>query len=287
MNKKGLGKGLQALLPASRDDSDEVGKVIEIPVADIKVNKKQPRTVFDEDKLNELASSIKEHGVVQPILVRKTEEGSYEIVAGERRWRACKKLGIKNIPAIVKELDEKETTEIALIENIQREDLNPIEEASAYRTLIDKFGLTQEQLSNRIGKSRPFIANTLRLLALPKGLRDLVSQGKISAGHARALLSIQKEKQQEELAEKIVKYGLSVRQTENTVKEMLQDKKKKPTSSVAEDPIIREIENRLKTRFSTKVVVKDKNKRGSIEIEYYGEEELQRIIDLLLGEIEL
>ena len=287
MNKKGLGKGLQALLPATKDDSSEIGKVVEIPIADIRVNRKQSRTVFDDEKLNELASSIKEHGVVQPIIVRKSDNGIYEIVAGERRWRACRKIGVKNIPAIIKDLDEKETTEIALIENIQREDLNPIEEASAYKTLIDQFGLTQEELSNRVGKSRPFIANTLRLLALPKRLRDLVSYGKISAGHARALLSIQKEREQEALAEKIIKNGLSVRQTEKTVQDMVQVKKGKKTHGPAEDPVLNEIEQRLKTRFSTKVQIRDRNKKGSIEIEYYGEEELQRLIELLLGDVEL
>lgn len=287
MNKKGLGKGLQALLPATMDDSSETGKVVELPIANIRVNQKQPRTVFDDEKLNELALSIKEHGVVQPIIVRKTGNGIYEIVAGERRWRACRKIGVKNIPAIIKDLDEKETTEIALIENIQREDLNPIEEASAYKTLIDQFGLTQEELSNRVGKSRPFIANTLRLLALPKRLRDLVSYGKISAGHARALLSIQKEREQEVLAEKIIKHGLSVRQTEKTVQDMVQAKKGKRAPGPAEDPILNEIEQRLKTRFSTKVQIKDRNKKGSIEIEYYGEEELQRLIELLLGDVEL
>ncbi|MBU7007545.1 ParB/RepB/Spo0J family partition protein [Phosphitispora fastidiosa] len=287
MSKRGLGKGLQALLPGTKDDTSEIGKVIEIPIADIRVNQKQPRTVFDDEKLNELASSIKEHGVVQPIIVRKTGIGIYEIVAGERRWRACRKIGIKNIPAIIKDLDEKETTEIALIENIQREDLNPIEEASAYKTLIDQFGLTQEELSNRVGKSRPFIANTLRLLALPKRLRELVSYGKISAGHARALLSIQKEREQEALAEKIIKQGLSVRQTEKTVQDMVQAKKGKKSYGPVEDPILNEIEQRLKTRFSTKVQIKDRNKKGSIEIDYYGEEELQRLIELLLGDVEL
>ena len=287
MNKRGLGKGLQALLPTITDDVEDNDKVVKLAVNDIKVNSKQPRTVFDDEKLNELAASIKEHGVIQPIIVRETEKGVYEIVAGERRWRACRKSGIKEIPAIIKTLTEMETTEIALIENIQREDLNPIEEASAYKALIEEHGLTQEELSGRIGKSRPFIANTLRLLLLPESIKGLVSDGKISAGHARALLSIQKEKDREEIAKKILMQGMSVRQTENTVKGLNQANAKKTNKPVNQDPLIAEIENRLKTRFSTKVIIKDRNKKGSIELEYYGEEELQRIIYLLLGEVDL
>ena len=287
MNKRGLGKGLQALLPTITDDVEDNDKVVKLAVNDIKVNSKQPRTVFDDEKLNELAASIKEHGVIQPIIVRETEKGVYEIVAGERRWRACRKSGIKEIPAIIKTLTEMETTEIALIENIQREDLNPIEEASAYKALIEEHGLTQEELSGRIGKSRPFIANTLRLLLLPESIKGLVSDGKISAGHARALLSIQKEKDREEIAKKILMQGMSVRQTENTVKGLNQANAKKTNKPVNQDPLIAEIENRLKTRFSTKVTIKDRNKKGSIELEYYGEEELQRIIYLLLGEVDL
>jgi len=287
LNKRGLGKGLQALLPTITDDVEDNDKVVKLAVNDIKVNSKQPRTVFDDEKLNELAASIKEHGVIQPIIVRETEKGVYEIVAGERRWRACRKSGIKEIPAIIKTLTEMETTEIALIENIQREDLNPIEEASAYKALIEEHGLTQEELSGRIGKSRPFIANTLRLLLLPESIKGLVSDGKISAGHARALLSIQKEKDREEIAKKILMQGMSVRQTENTVKGLNQANAKKTNKPVNQDPLIAEIENRLKTRFSTKVIIKDRNKKGSIELEYYGEEELQRIIYLLLGEVDL
>ncbi|WP_418791237.1 ParB/RepB/Spo0J family partition protein [Phosphitispora sp. TUW77] len=287
MSKKGLGKGLQALLPSINDGSAETDRIIEIPLADIRVNKKQPRKVFDDEKLNELALSIKEHGVVQPIIVRKSDDGTFEIVAGERRLRACRKIGAKNIPAIIKDLDEMQISEIALIENIQRENLNPIEEASAYKVLIEQFGLTQEELSKRIGKSRPFITNTLRLLTLPQTVKDLVSYGKLSSGHARALLSIQKESEQDDLAKNIIKYGLSVRQTEKKVKDLVQVEKKTKTSPRLEDPVLKEIEQRLKNKFSTKVEIKDKNKKGLIEIEYYGEGELQRIIELLLGELEL
>jgi len=287
VNKRGLGRGLSALLPDMEKEDNTKEKVVEIPLRDIRTNRSQPRQVFDEEKLQELALSIKEHGVIQPIIVRTIENGQYEIVAGERRWRACQLIGAEKIPGIIKDLSEKETREIALIENIQREDLNPIEEAEAYSTLMEEYGLTQEELSRRVGKSRPFIANTVRLLALPEKVRKMVSEGLISAGHARSLLSLSSAKLQEEIARKIVAKGLSVRQAEKTVKDLLSERRKTKRNLKKEDPILQELEERLITKLSTKVRIKHGNRGGKIEIEYYGEEELQRILETLLGETEL
>lgn len=284
MSKKGLGKGLQALLPDIKDVSSAEDKVIEIPIDNIIVNKHQPRHVFNEEKLIELANSIKEHGVVQPILVRHTVNEKYELVAGERRWRACKIAGIKKIPAIVKELDEKQTSEIALIENIQGEDLNPIEEAVAYSTLMEEYGLTQEELSKRVGKSRPFIANTVRLLTLSEQIKELVSRGALSAGHARTLMGLPKERDRQELAGKIISKGLSVRQVEQEVKTALEGKKIRKKK--LNDPVISDLEERLKNKFSTKVSIRHGARTGRIELEYYGEDELQRLLEALLGDIE-
>lgn len=284
MSKKGLGKGLQALLPEIKKDSSSEDKVIEIPVENILVNKHQPRHVFNEEKLKELANSILEHGVVQPIIVRKSGNDKYELVAGERRWRACRIAGIGKIPAIVKELDEKETSEIALIENIQREDLNPIEEAVAYSTLMEEYGLTQEELSKRVGKSRPFIANTVRLLSLSEQIKDLISRGDITAGHARAIMALPRERDRQEMAKKIVLKGLSVRQVEKDVKVSLEGKKPKQKKDT--DPMLSDLEERLKNKFCTKVSIRHGTKAGKIELEYYGNEELQRLLEALLGEFD-
>ncbi|MDT3700051.1 MAG: ParB/RepB/Spo0J family partition protein [Thermincola sp.] len=286
MSKKGLGRGLQALLPTvekvDKNDTDE--KIIEILLSDIKLNKNQPRSTFDEEKLKELALSIKEHGVVQPVIVRPIETGKFELVAGERRWRACQMVGLARIPAIVRKLNQKETSEIALIENIQRENLNPIEEGAAYKTLMDEYGLTQEELSKRVGKSRPFIANTVRLLALPETVKKMVVQGTISAGHARSLLAISKSRDQEAVAQKIASKGLTVRQTEKEVKAFLTEKKAGSKASLKADPNVTDLEDKLKKKFSTRVYIKRGKKSGRIEIEYYGAEELQRLLEVLLGE---
>jgi len=287
MNKKVLGRGLQALLPNTADVVAENTGITEIPLKDIRVNRKQPRHTFNEEKLNELALSIKEHGVVQPIIVRTTPGGKYELVAGERRWRACKIVGIEKVPAIVKTLTEKETSEISLIENIQREDLNPIEEASAYKTLMEEYGLTQEELSKRIGKSRPFIANTVRLLTLPEQTKNMLTQGVITAGHARALLALSKTKDLEDAARRVALKGLSVRQTEDFVKNMAHEKKRTKSKTSKADPVLQDLEERLKKRFSTKVCIRHGRKNGRIEIEYYGAEELERLLEALLGETEL
>lgn len=282
-----MGRGLQALLPGVEIGKNEKESVVEIDVGDIKVNKNQPRHSFDENKLNELAMSIKEHGVVQPIIVRAEKDGIYELVAGERRWRACQRIGMEKIPAIVRNLSQRETSEIALIENIQREDLNPIEEASAYKILMEEYGLTQEELSKRVGKSRPFIANTVRLLALPEHVKDMVLKDLISAGHARALLTLARQKEQEDLAKRIALVGMSVRQTEKAVQEMLTHRPKPKRKTAKEDPVLLDLEERLKRKFSTKVIIRHGEKSGRIEIEYYGDEELQRLLEALLGNVDI
>lgn len=285
MSKKGLGRGLQALIP-TRGEGKKDGTVTEIEISSIRVNEKQPRKFFSEEKLEELAVSINEHGIVQPIVVRPVKDGAYELVAGERRWRACKKLGHKTIPALVKEVTEREMAEIALIENIQREDLNPVEEAVAYKTLMEEYGLTQEELSARIGKSRPFIANTVRLLNLPAEVLEMLREGRLSAGHARALLALTRHKEQRELAKQIASQNLSVRQTEQLIKKGAHKNEpaKKPART---EPIIMAVEEKLRNRFSTQVKITKGKKTGRIEIDFYNPEDLQRIIDILLGQEEL
>lgn len=285
MSKKGLGRGLQALIP-TRGEGKKDGTVTEIEISSIRVNEKQPRKFFSEEKLEELAASIKEHGIVQPIVVRPIKDGAYELVAGERRWRACKKLGHKTVPALVKEVTEREMAEIALIENIQREDLNPVEEAVAYKTLMEEYGLTQEELSARIGKSRPFIANTVRLLNLPAEVLEMLREGRLSAGHARALLALTRHKEQRELAKQIASQNLSVRQTEQLIKKGVHKNEpaKKPART---EPIIMAVEEKLRNRFSTQVKITKGKKTGRIEIDFYNPEDLQRIIDILLGQEEL
>ncbi len=286
MNKRALGRGLQALLPNIKDEADEREKIIEIPLKKVLISGKQPRHTFNEEKLNELALSIKEHGVVQPIIVRAIEDGKYELIAGERRWRACELLGIEKIPAIIKNVTEKETSEISLIENIQREDLNPVEEAAAYRSLMEEYSLTQEEVSKRVGKSRSFIANTVRLLNLPDKVRTMITQGAITAGHARTLIALPGGKDQEEIAKKIVLKGLSVRQAERVVRNIVEKKEKTKKKNLKTDPEVQELEEKLIKRFSTKVIIRHRKRKGKIEIEYYGEEELQRLLEMLLGEIE-
>lgn len=285
MVKKGLGRGLQALIPTKEEPKIE-GAVTEIEITSIHVNKKQPRKFFSEEKLEELAASIKEHGIVQPIVVSPVKAGGYELVAGERRWRACKRLGIKTIPVIIKDVTERQRAEIALIENIQRENLNPAEEAVAYKTLMDDYGLTQEELSSRVGKSRPFIANTVRLLNLPKEVLEMLQDGRLSAGHARAILGLTKHRDQIELAKKVVAGNLSVRQTELAIKNGIKTKEQdKPL--VKREPIILAVEEKLRSRFSTQVKIRNGKKAGRIEIDYYDQEDLKRIIDILIGKDEI
>lgn len=254
------------------------GGILYIDINDIKPNSNQPRKVFDEEKLEDLAASIKEHGLIQPVVLRSVGAG-YEIVAGERRWRAARKVGVKTIPCIVRELTDEENMLLAIIENMQREDLNPIEEAEGLSQMIDTYGLTQDQVSKSVGKSRPYITNCLRLLKLPEAIQEFVSEGQLSAGHARAIVSAGGKEKQIVLAQKAVKEGLSVRQIEKLAKENKTGKTKaKPREKNAD---VKRVENDLKEALGTRVTLNQKGKKGKIEIEYYSRDELERLIELL------
>lgn len=279
MTKRGLGKGLEALIPMQEKSEEDIN---EISIKRIVANVNQPRKDFDEQKLNELAESMKQHGVLQPIILRK-KGSKYELVAGERRWRAAAKAGLEKIPAIVKDLSDSAVMEIALIENLQREDLNPLEEAQAYKTLMSGFGLTQDELSKRVGKSRSLIANTVRLLNLDTEIQILVSEDMITAGHARALLAVENKKDRIKLAKKISVENLSVRQTEEIVKKLNKLKKdKKPQKTVEINPVIIDITEKLQRTLGTKVKLKGNENRGKIEIEFYSGDELERILETIM-----
>jgi len=252
-----------------------------LPINKVEPNRDQPRKVFDEDALNELAESIRIYGVLQPLLVQK-EKDYYRIIAGERRWRAAKIAGLKKVPVIIKELSEKEILEISLIENLQREDLNPIEEAEGYQRLLQEFDMTQEDLAQRVSKSRSAITNTIRLLKLDEGVQKMLSDGALSPGHARALLSLEDNEMQKEAAERIIREGLSVRDTERLVKRLTTKKpEKQPPLPAQDDFIYRDLEEKMRQILETKVQIKNKGKRGRIEIEYYSPDELDRIMAML------
>ena len=276
VKKSALGKGLEALIP-DMNITDDKDSVMQININDIEPNEDQPRKKFDEEKLQQLANSIKEYGIVQPVLVRKEGE-FYKLIAGERRWRAARIAGLKSIPAITREFSQREIMEISLIENIQREDLNPIEEAIAYKKLIDEFNLTQEEIAEKIGKSRPAVANILRLLSLDDRVKNYVIDGVISEGHARTLIIITNKDLQYEIAKKIIDENLNVRQTEKLVKTATIVKKRMIKKT---DLLLLDIEDRLKNIFGTKVNVTRGRKKGKIEIEYYSHDDLQRILDIL------
>jgi ParB family chromosome partitioning protein len=277
--KPALGRGLGALIPDIGIENNE--GVTEIDINDIEPNKDQPRRKFDEDKLRELADSIKEHGVVQPVIVKK--EGSfYKLIAGERRWRAARIAGLKTIPAITKEFTEQEIMEISLIENVQREDLNPIEEAEAYKRLIDEFKLTQEEISQKIGKSRSAIANILRLASLDERVKQYVSEGILSEGHARALSNVDDNKElQYEIAKRVINENLNVRQTEKLIKKKMLEAIKNPFDKKGPDPYLGEVERRIENVLGAKVSVKFKRRKGTIQIDYYSQEDLERILEIL------
>ncbi len=281
MPKRGLGRGLEALLPGNEEAT---GETAEIAIREIRPNRYQPRRVMDEEKLAELVESIREHGVVQPVLVRPTGDG-YELVAGERRWRAAQLVGLESIPAVVKDYDDAQSMEIALVENLQREDLNPVEEADAFRRLMEEFNLTQEDVAKRVGRSRPAVANSLRLLSLPEGIREDVSRGTISAGHARAILSLDRDELRDRLAEAIKARHLSVRQAEQLAKELTKLKPPKGHSATTLEPALKEVEENLRRAFGTQVHVRQNRGKvkGRIEVEYYSREDLERILDLVLG----
>ncbi|GEN85060.1 stage 0 sporulation protein J [Sporosarcina luteola] len=274
---KGLGKGLNALFP---DESLTKAEAIEnIRLKSIKVNPYQPRKIFDENAIQELSESIKEHGVLQPIIVRKVGT-MYEIVVGERRFRAAKLAGLVEIPAVVRQLTDEESMEMAILENLQREDLTPIEEAEAYQKLMDNLSLTQEQLAFRLGKSRPHIANHVRLLSLPEKARKMITDGKLSMGHGRTLLGLRKKEQILLIAEKTIQEGLNVRQLERLVHKLNEDVPRE-TKSEKKNIFLQEKESNLREYFGTNVTIKKTKNKGKIEIEFFTEEDLERILELL------
>lgn len=289
MSKKfGLGKGLNALIPEevsnninSKKEKNKDGVAL-IDINLIKNNNEQPRKLFDDEKILELAESIKHNGIIQPIILRKVDS-KYVIVAGERRWRAAKLIGLKEVPSIIMDLTDKQVMEISLIENIQRQDLNAIEEANAYKKLISEFNLTQEELSKRLGKSRTAITNTMRLLNLSEGVKQYLIEGVISEGHGRALLSINEANLQCEVAQKVIDDKLSVRELEKFIKDCKEKKVAKPHKKENEElnPYYKDITERLQGYFGTKVNISNKNNKGKIEIEYYSDEDLQRILDII------
>lgn len=278
--RKGLGKGLDALL-SSASSLEEKNNVIEVKINEVEPNKDQPRKTFDEEKLKNLAESIKEHGVVQPIIVRK-EDNRYIIVAGERRWRASKLANLKTVPVIVKNFTPRELLEIALIENLQREDLNPIEEAEAFSKLIEEFNMTQEEVGKVVGKSRAAVANSVRLLSLAEEIKEMLKEGKLTSGHARTLVTIEDPERQKEIAEKIVAKNLNVREAE-ILAAGEQKKKNKNKVTRKENIEISDLEEKLKSIYGTKVnLIKGRNK-GKIVFEYYSKDEFERIIEILLN----
>ncbi|APH19157.1 ParB/RepB/Spo0J family partition protein [Clostridium botulinum] len=280
MNKKSaLGKGLGALIPEKSQENKDSINTISINL--IKPNNEQPRKNFDEEKIGYLAQSIKEHGIIQPLVLKK-EGNLYTIVAGERRWRAAKLVGIKKIPAVVMDLDDRSVLEISLIENIQRQDLNCIEEAEAYKNLIQEFNITQDVLSIRIGKSRAAIANCMRLLALDKRVQQYLIDGVITEGHGRALLALKENELQYKLSQTIIDENLSVRETERIIKNIYKEKKNKNnTKDIEILPYYKDIKSKLESLFDTKVNLQNNKNKGKIEIEYYSEDDLQRILDIL------
>ncbi len=280
MAKKGLGKGLNALFNNEIKDFSSSDTDTEIKISELEPNRNQPRKSFDEEKIELLAESIKEHGLIQPVVVSKNKNGMYTIVAGERRWRAAKKAGLKTIPVSVREYTKKQIAEISLIENLQREDLNAIEEAAGYKSLLDDFNLTQEEVSEIIGKSRSAVANSLRLLSLDEEIQKLVISGKLSGGHARTLISIPDKEMRLFLAHKIIDEELSVRQAENLAK-LMQKQPKHKSKQKAKSNIQIELEalsSKLSEGFGTSVKIKNGSKKGKIEIEYYSNDDLSRII---------
>lgn len=289
VKKGGLGKGLGSLIPGNLDDDVQEVKVVEkivekkvestLRITELEPNRDQPRKQFNEDALHDLAESIKQHGVLQPILVQK-RENYYEIIAGERRWRAAKIAGLKEVPVIIKDFTEQEIVEVALIENIQREDLNPIEEALAYKRLLEDYNLKQDEVAERVAKSRSAVTNSMRLLKLDVRVQQMVIDDMISSGHARALIAITDGEKQFTVAQKIFDERLSVRETESLIKNLDKPVKKKevPTN----DFVYRDFEEKLNKALNTKVVIHNKaNNKGKIEINYYSKEEFERIVEIL------
>ncbi|HHW41244.1 MAG TPA: ParB/RepB/Spo0J family partition protein [Syntrophomonadaceae bacterium] len=287
MKNKGLGRGLRALIPTVPEGAREVDEIVELPLDKIEPGPFQARQDFDEESLSELAASIKTHGVMQPVVVRPLGDDRYQLVVGERRWRACRQAGLQNIPAVIRRVDDLASSEMMLIENVQRKDLNPLEEAQAYKRLIEEFGLTQDEISRRVGKSRPFIANTLRLLQLPPEVQALMAKGFLSAGHGKVLLGLSGPEQQSKLAEEIVRRGLSVRDTEKEAQRLQGAKKAskgaRQKKDTRQDLELADLEERLRKLLGTKVRIKTGRRGGRIEIEFYSRDELARLLEWFMG----
>jgi len=278
--KSALGRGLGALIP-DIDVTSESDGVVKIDINQIEPNEEQPRKKFDEEKLQELSDSIKEHGIVQPVILKK-EGRNYKLIAGERRWRAARMAGLKEVPAIIRDFSDSEIMEISLIENIQREDLNPLELAEAYKKLMDELQLTQDEVAQKVGKSRSAVANILRLLNLDKRVRDYIADGILTEGHARAIAAIPNHEFQYEMAKRVIDEDLNVRQTEKLIKNTALSKlKEKVKKKKGKDPYLEDIQERLTNHFGTKVVINHGRKKGKIEIEYYSRDDLQRILDII------
>lgn len=284
-SERGLGRGLGALLGDAALQSQADGSVT-LPIAQVEPGIKQPRKRFDDETLADLAESIRQHGILQPLTVRRLSSGYYQIIAGERRWRAARLAGLSEVPALIVEADDRKAMELGLIENLQREDLNPMEEALGYRVLMDEHGLTQEEVAKRVGKSRPAVANALRLIGLPDAVRQLVEEGTLSAGHARALLSVPNAALQKKLAQKVVSEGLSVRQTEALSKRLTQeeetaketpDQKPKDLMKLYRDSAAQ----KLSSSWGRKVSIVKGTKKGKLEFEFYDDEDLTHLLDLL------
>ncbi len=280
-SQKGLGKGLGALLGDFMDETPEKSPYQLLPLHKVEPNRSQPRQDFDEEELQALSESIRVHGVIQPLTVRELENGYYQIIAGERRWRAARMAGLSEIPAVIIEADDRKTMELALIENLQRQDLNPVEEAMGYQTLIAEYGLTQEDTAARVGKSRPAVANALRLLNLCDEVLEQVRSGSLSAGHARAILSLKTEKQQKEAAQKITALGLSVRQAELLCKNMTRETRPAAPHQLRID-YIGECEKSLSKQLGRGVKIVNGKRKGRFELEFYGPEDLQNLLDALM-----
>ena len=287
--KRGLGRGLNALINTGTDAESKENtkenneyKEVFVNISLVEPNRNQPRKEFDKDALSELANSIKQYGILQPIIVQKNED-MYEIIAGERRWRAAKEAGLTEVPVIIRDYDKQKIMEISIIENIQRENLNPIEEAMAYQSLMEEYGLKHEELAERVSKNRSTITNSMRLLKLSDNIQQMIIDGKISAGHAKVLLSVENTSEQEKIAQELISKSLSVRELEKLVKQYIKPRKKKKSKDDTDYSLFyKEYEDRLKDILGTKVQIntKDKNK-GRIEIDYYSAAELERIVELL------
>ena len=283
-NKGGLGKGLDALF-MDNSIEEEAKSAVKLKINDIEPNRAQPRKSFDEEALEELANSISTHGVIQPLLVRPLADGGYQLIAGERRWRASRMAGLTEVPVVIREMSDSEAMELALVENLQREDLNPIEEAQGLALLMETYGLTQEQAAKRVGKSRPAVANSMRLLSLPQEVLAMVERGELSAGHARTILALENAGQITALANEIVKKNLSVRETERAVKALLKGDTKKEKRAKKRDTYYDEVELAVSQSLGRKAKVSlSAGNKGTLEIEFFGKEDLSKLLKLFENE---